>query len=84
MKKTRQILALIGIILLVTLYILTIFAAVFDSTKTMTYLRASIAATVIIPVMIWVCGIFVRIQKNREEKNNLPKDDSSRENESAD
>ena len=38
MKKFKQIAALIGIIILVLLYVLTIVAAIFDNSNTMHYL----------------------------------------------
>ena len=37
MQRLRQILAILGIILLVALYLLTIIAAIFDNTNTMSY-----------------------------------------------
>ena len=57
MQRLRQILAIIGIILLVGMYVLTIFAAVFDNTKTMSYLTASIAATILVPFTLWLLNI---------------------------
>lgn len=68
MKKLRQIAALIGIILLVALYGITIFAAILDSPETMHILAASLAATFIIPVVLWVLGIFWRIRPGADEK----------------
>lgn len=64
MKKGKRILAVIGIILLAALYGLTILAAIFDNTETMKYLAASIAATVIIPVLLWVYQLIYRIIKD--------------------
>lgn len=64
MEKGKRILAVIGIILLAALYGLTILAAIFDNTETMKYLAASIAATVIIPVLLWVYQLFNRIIKD--------------------
>ena len=66
MKNVKQILAIIGIVLLVLLYGLTLFAAIFDNTATMKYLAASIAATVLIPVTIW---LFIRMinLKNKDK-----------------
>ena len=60
MQRLRQILAIIGIILLVGMYVLTIFAAVFDNTKTMSYLTASIAATILMPFTLWLLNIICR------------------------
>ena len=63
MQRLRQILAIIGIILLVGMYVLTIFAAVFDNTKTMSYLTASIAATILVPFTLWLLNIMIQNKK---------------------
>lgn len=73
MKKAKQILAIIGIVLLVLLYGLTIFASIFDNTATMKYLAASIAATVLIPVTLWLLMRMIELSernKNKDEKTN--------------
>ena len=64
MKKIKQILAIIRVVLLVALYGMTIVFAILDNPATFHLLGASIAATVIIPVIIWVVGIFVKLGKN--------------------
>lgn len=69
MKKMKQIVALLGIIFLVLLYILTLIAAIFDTSATMKYLAVSIVATVLIPVTLW---LFLRMTemhgKNKKDK----------------
>lgn len=71
MKQAKQVLALIGIVVLVLLYGLTLFAAIFDSTATLQYLAAAVVATVLIPITLW---LFIRMteirNKNKEEKEN--------------
>ena len=67
MKKIKQILAIVGVVLLVALYGMTIVFALLDNPATFHLLGTSIAATVIIPVIIWVVGIFVRMNKKDEE-----------------
>ncbi|MCR5098630.1 MAG: hypothetical protein K6B14_06750 [Lachnospiraceae bacterium] len=69
MKKIRQILALVGVVLLVGLYVVTIVFALLDNPQTFHMLGASIAATVIIPVIIWVIGIFVKLDKKDKEES---------------
>ena len=68
MKKIRQILAIVGVVLLVALYGMTVVFALLDDPKTFHMLGASIAATVLIPVIIWVIGIFVRLDKKDKKK----------------
>ena len=68
MQRLRQILAIIGIILLVGMYVLTIFAAVFDNTKTMSYLTASIAATILVPFTLWLLNIMIQSKKKDQDE----------------
>lgn len=68
MQRLRQILAIIGIILLVGMYVLTIFAAVFDNTKTMSYLTASIAATILVPFTLWLLNIMIQKKKKDQDE----------------
>ncbi len=67
MKKIKQILAITGIVLLVGMYVMTIVFALLDNPKTFHMLGASIAATVIIPVIIWVIGIFIKLDKKEDD-----------------
>jgi uncharacterized membrane protein len=83
MKKAKQIIAVIGIIALVLLYASTLVAAILDSTSTMRYLTASIGATIIIPVFIWVIEIFLRIAPKNEQEEELFTDSSSSEDDNS-
>ena len=68
-KKIRQILAILGIIVLVGLYVSTIICALSASDHFMNLLMASIYATVIIPVLIWAYTfIYKLIKKNSEDE----------------
>ncbi len=69
MKKAKQILAILGIIVLVGLYASTIVAALLDSTSAMNYLIAAVGATIIIPVFIWVIEIFLKITPSNSSNN---------------
>ncbi|MFR4352005.1 MAG: hypothetical protein ACLT3H_10110 [Roseburia sp.] len=53
MKKTKQILALIGVTLLLGMYLATLICALSDSKNFMNLLMASIYATVVVPALIW-------------------------------
>ena len=66
MQRLRQILAILGIILLVALYLLTIIAAIFGNTNTMSYLSASIAATILIPVTLWLLNLMIQNKKKHD------------------
>lgn len=69
MKKVRRIVAIIGIILLVALYIMTLVFAVTDNPESMHMFAMSIIATVVIPVFIYVLTMFMKMGKNRGELN---------------
>lgn len=53
MKKIKQVLAIIGVILLVALYLTTLVFAITDNSGTMDLFFASIVATILIPVLLW-------------------------------
>ena len=53
-SKGQRIAAWIGIILLVSLYIATLVFAIFDFDGKGMLLRASLIATVTVPILIWV------------------------------
>ena len=70
LQKLRQILAIIGIVLLVGLYGLTLFAAIFEPDNTMNYLLGAVAATIMIPVVLWLLNLMIKSvskDKNNEE-----------------
>lgn len=63
MKKLKQISGIIAIVILVAMYASTLVFALIDDPHSFTLFRASIAATVVIPVVLWVIRIFVKIAK---------------------
>lgn len=68
-KKVKQILAIIGIVVLVGLYVSTIVCALSSSDNFMNLLMASIYATVIIPVLIWAYSfIYKLLKKDRDDE----------------
>lgn len=63
MKKIKQVLAIIGVIFLVSLYMITLIFAITDNASTMRMFQASIIATVIIPALIWAYSFIYRLLK---------------------
>lgn len=59
-EKIRRITALVGIIVLVGLYIAAIAAAVSGSENWSQLLGAALVLTVIVPIILYVLGIFLR------------------------
>lgn len=51
---SKQIVAFIGVILLVLLYIATLFAAIFDNSDSGRWFMSCIVATVAVPLLIWI------------------------------
>lgn len=51
---SKQVVALAGVILLVLMYIVTLFAAVFDSSASGSLFRMCLFSTIAIPLLIWV------------------------------
>ena len=70
MKKARQILAIIGIIILVGMYVATLICAFSADENFMSMLMASIYASAVIPVLIWAFTFIYKLVK---------KDDTSEE-----
>ena len=52
--SSKQIVAIICIILLAAMYILTLIAAIFDNPNSMLLFRACLIGTFTIPLLIWV------------------------------
>jgi fucose permease len=71
MKKIKQILALLGVILLVGLYVATLVCAVLDRSETMSMFRASLFATVVVPVLLWIYIFIYRLitKNDRDDKD---------------
>ena len=63
MKKAKRILAIIGCILLVSMYVVTIVLAITDDPNTMNAFRASIYCTIIVPVLIWAYNFIYKLLK---------------------
>ena len=67
MKRIKSILAIIGIILLVGMYGATLFFAITDDQKTMSYFKASFFLTCAIPIMIYGFQLVYRLLNNRDK-----------------
>lgn len=63
MKKVKQILAILGVVLLLGLYAITLIMAVTDNTSTLSMLEASVVATILIPILMWAYSFIYRLLK---------------------
>lgn len=83
MKKTKQILAIIGVVLLVALYVSTLVFVLIGSDLATNCLKASIYATVVVPVLIWAYTMVYRLLKNhyslREDLDSTKKEASGQD-----
>jgi Ca2+/H+ antiporter len=70
MKKFKQIAAILVVILLISLYVITLLCAIFDPTETMSWFRASIFATVIVPVLLWAYLLIYRLVTHKDKEEN--------------
>ncbi|MCD7709576.1 MAG: hypothetical protein LUI02_06855 [Clostridiales bacterium] len=70
MKKVRQIMAIVGIVLLVALYVSTLILAITDHTGTMRMFMASVVATIVVPVLIWIYSFIYKLLKGKDEDEN--------------
>jgi Ca2+/H+ antiporter len=70
MKKFKQIAAILVVILLISLYVITLLCAIFDPTETMAWFRASIFATVIVPVLLWAYLLIYRLVTHKDKEEN--------------
>lgn len=65
MKKTKQILAMIGVILLAALYLGTLVLAILGKDFFPMFM-AALATTIALPVILW---LYTLMQQNREKRN---------------
>lgn len=67
MKKSVRIVALIGAILLAALYICTLIFALIDTPAASDLLKISVAATIVLPVLLYGFVLFHRLSKKDNE-----------------
>ena len=61
MKKIKQILALLGILILLGLYLTTIIMSFLNHPQFFEFLMASVYATVVIPVLLWAYSFIFKL-----------------------
>ena len=67
MKKMKRILALIGAILLFSLYLLTLVGALIASPHSAALFQASIYSTIVVPIMLYAYMMIYRVVKKDSE-----------------
>lgn len=70
MMKTKRILAICGIVLLLSLYVLTFVSALMSTDYSQSLFMASIFATLVVPIMIYAYLLIYRVLKNKNTDDN--------------
>ncbi len=68
MKKGKRILAMIGVVVLMLLYLSTLVFAMLGESF-MNWLMAAVVATIMVPVLIWAYGFIYRLIKGKSEED---------------
>ena len=77
MKKGKRIFALIGAIALVLMYISTLVFALIDTSVSGGLLKASIACTVILPVLLYAYSLVYRLSKKNNDNSDILEEETS-------
>lgn len=66
MKRTKQIAAMLGVVLLAGMYLATLIFALIDNPHTMDLLKISVGLTILVPVLLWIYIAMYRYMKQRK------------------
>lgn len=70
-KKSTRILAVIGVVLLASLYVSSLIFALIDHPVATTLLKISFVGTIVIPIMLYVYMMIFRVfHKEPEDRDN--------------
>lgn len=69
MKKAKQIFAILGVVILVGMYLITLILALIDNPLTYDLFRISVGLTILIPVLLWLYLTMFRYMEQRRKSN---------------
>lgn len=69
MKKSKRIFAIIGVVILAGLYVSTLILALIGSEQTTSLLKAAIACTILLPILLYGYILLYRLLKKNDETN---------------
>ena len=65
--SSKQIVAIIGAVLLVLLYVITLFVAIFDTSSSGRWFWMCLFSTIAIPLLVWIYArMYALIQEKRQ------------------
>ncbi|MDD3360609.1 MAG: hypothetical protein PHW34_02940 [Hespellia sp.] len=67
MKKIKRILAITGVVILVGLYVSTLVFALIGSELSTNLLKASVACTILLPIILYGYMLLYKLSKKNEE-----------------
>ncbi len=71
MKKAKQILAILGIVLILGVNVLLIFTAGTSSENNVNAFNASIVAVILVPVLLWIYLYIYKLIKKRSDDKTI-------------
>lgn len=75
MKNIKQILAILGIVLILGVNVLLVFAAGTASEENMSVFNAAIVTVILVPVLLWVYLYIYKIIKKRNDDKEMEEKD---------
>ncbi|MCI8635033.1 MAG: hypothetical protein HFJ05_05475 [Eubacterium sp.] len=69
MKNTKRIFAVLGVIVLIGMYLITLILALIDNPHTFDLFKISVGLTILIPVLLWIYIAMYRYVKQRRQAN---------------
>lgn len=78
MQKSKRILAIIGIVILVGLYVVSLISAFFATEASATLFQVSIFCTIVIPMLLYVYMMLCRVFRPKDHNDMKQEDDSNK------
>lgn len=76
MQKSKRILAITGIVILVGLYVVSLISAIFATEASATLFKVSIFCTIVVPLLLYVYMMLCRVFRPKDNGDNQKKDES--------
>lgn len=80
MKNKKRILALIGVILLVSLYLVAFISSFFVSEISTSIFKASLVCTILVPLVLYSYMMVCRVFRKNDIKSTVTKDEPNDKN----